>query len=136
VAASMAMRCSMAHGIPTASSMTRRGGCSLRISPSGRRAVAAGLTSLSSNVIGGTRRGGRRQDAKALARHDHRAARIVRNAFEWAATVDVIEGGNVPGITTALRALSRLKKGRAARPSASRWLDGLSTRRCLACRHR
>lgn len=50
--------------------------------------------------------------------------RIVRNAFDWAATVDVIEGGNVPGITTALRALSRLKKGRGKtqRKPVARWV--------------
>ncbi len=59
-----------------------------------------------------------------VAERDVAWLRIVRNAFDWAATVDVIEGGNVPGITTALRVLSRLKKGRGKtqRKPVARWV--------------
>lgn len=61
--------------------------------------------------------------------------RVVRNAFDWAATTDVIEGANVPGITTALRALSKLKKRATASSSAGRCRATSSTRRCPTCRH-
>lgn len=50
--------------------------------------------------------------------------RVVRNAFEWAATADRISGVNVPAIETAHRALAKLKRGRGKRKRkpVERWV--------------